>query len=126
MRRFFEIMIVAILLVSCQDDEQKELNPEPVTAKVQDSLEVLQGDYVYVADAAVLRGENFVYGVKQDSIAMQLSEKVSDLKSDDFEMIPVRVRAKITPNPTLKGWDEIIEIREILEISGASISDSIE
>jgi len=126
MRRFFEIMIVAILLVSCQDDEQKELNPEPVTAKVQDSLEVLQGDYVYVADAAVLRGENFVYGVKQDSIAMLLSEKVSDLKSDDFEMIPVRVRAKITPNPTLKGWDEIIEIREILEISGASISDSIE
>ncbi len=117
---------MAILLVSCQDDEQKELNPEPVTAKVQDSLEVLQGDYVYVADAAVLRGENFVYGVKQDSIAMQLSEKVSDLKSDDFEMIPVRVRAKITPNPTLKGWDEIIEIREILEISGASISDSIE
>ncbi|WP_141876571.1 hypothetical protein [Gramella sp. Hel_I_59] len=126
MRRFFEIMIVAILLVSCQDDEQKELNPEPVTAKVQDSLEVLQGDYVYVADAAVLRGENFVYGVKQDSIAMLLSEKVSDLKSDDFEMIPVRVRAKITPNPTLKGWDEIIEIREILEISGASVSDSIE
>jgi hypothetical protein len=126
MRRFFEIMIVAILFVSCQDDEQKELNPEPVTAKVQDSLEVLQGDYVYVADAAVLRGENFVYGVKQDSIAMLLSEKVSNLKSDDFEMIPVRVRAKITPNPTLKGWDEIIEIREILEISGASISDSIE
>ncbi|MFV8280957.1 hypothetical protein ACNKXS_05405 [Christiangramia marina] len=126
MRRFFEIMMVAILLVSCQDDEQKELNTEPVTAKVQDSLEVLQGDYVYVADAAVLRGENFVYGVKQDSIAMLLSDKVSDLKSDDFEMIPVRVKAKILANPRLEGWDEIIEIKEILEISGASISDPIE
>ncbi|WP_295178932.1 hypothetical protein [uncultured Christiangramia sp.] len=126
MRRFFEIMIVAILFVSCQDDEQKELNTEPVTAKVQDSLEVLQGDYVYVADAAVLRGENFVYGVKQDSVAMLLSDKVSDLKSDDFEMIPVRVKAKILANPRLEGWDEIIEIKEILEISGASISDSIE
>ena len=119
-------MIVAILFVSCQEDEQKELNTEPVTAKVQDSLEVLQGDYVYVADAAVLRGENFVYGVKQDSVAMLLSDKVSDLKSDDFEMIPVRVKAKILANPRLEGWDEIIEIKEILEISGASISDSIE
>ncbi len=119
-------MIVAILFVSCQDDEQKELNTEPVTSNVQDSLEVLQGDYVYVADAAVLRGENFVYGVKQDSVAMLLSEKVSDLKSDDFEMIPVRVRAKIMANPRLEGWDEIIEIKEILEISGASISDSID
>tara|TARA_R100000655_G_scaffold3891_1_gene12954 strand:+ start:176 stop:556 length:381 start_codon:yes stop_codon:yes gene_type:complete len=126
MRRFFEIMMVAILFVSCQDDEQKELNTEPVTAKVQDSLEVLQGDYVYVADAAVLRGENFVYGVKQDSIAMLLSDKVSDLKSDDFEMIPVRVKAKILANPRLEGWDEIIEIKEILEVSGASISDPIE
>ena len=119
-------MIVAILFVSCQDDEQKELNTEPVTAKVQDSLEVLQGDYVYVADAAVLRGENFVYGVKQDSVAMLLSDKVSVLKSDDFEMIPVRVKAKILANPRLEGWDEIIEIKEILEISRASISDSIE
>ena len=119
-------MMVAILFVSCQDDEQKELNTEPVTAKVQDSLEVLQGDYVYVADAAVLRGENFVYGVKQDSIAMLLSDKVSDLKSDDFEMIPVRVKAKILANPRLEGWDEIIEIKEILEVSGASISDPIE
>mgnify|MGYP003146872360 FL=1 len=118
--------MVAILFVSCQDDEQKELNTEPVTAKVQDSLEVLQGDYVYVADAAVLRGENFVYGVKQDSIAMLLSDKVSDLKSDDFEMIPVRVKAKILANPRLEGWDEIIEIKEILEVSGASISDPIE
>lgn len=93
---------------------------------VPDSIQVLKGEFVYGKDAAVIRGENFVYGVTLDSMSNALSEKIAPLKSDDFEMIPVTVKAKILPNPARKGWEEVIEILEIVEVpEGAGTSDEL-
>ena len=126
MRKLIGLLIVAIFAISCQDDDRKELVTEPEAEKVPDSIPLLEGDFVYVADAAVLRGDGFVYGVSLDSMSNILAEKVAPLKSDDFEMIPVKVRAKIVPNPQQEGWDEVIEIREIIEVPEAKTSDTIE
>ena len=104
------------MLFSCQDEERKDLMDQPEIEKVPDSIQVLEGEFIYAADAAVLRGENFVYGVSLDSMSNLLSEKIAPLKNDDFDMIPVTVKAKILPNPNQEGWEEVIEIREILEI----------
>ena len=127
MRKLFGLLILSLALFSCQDDERKDLMDQPETEKVPDSIQVLEGEFVYTADAAVIRGENFVYGVTLDSMSNVLSEKISPLKSDDFDMVPVIVKAKILPNPSQEGWEEVIEIREILEVPGlAKVSDTIE
>ena len=126
MTKLFGLLILSLALFSCQDDERKDLMDQPETEKVPDSIQVLEGEFVYTADAAVIRGENFVYGVTLDSMSNVLSEKISPLKSDDFDMVPVKVKAKILPNPSQEGWEEVIEIREILEVPGlAKVSDTI-
>lgn len=126
MKKLFGLLILSLILFSCQDEERKELMDQPAAEKVPDSIQVLEGEFVYSADAAVMRGESFVYGVTLDSMAQVLSEKIAPLKSDDFEMIPVTVKAKILPNPQGNGWEEVIEIREIIKVpNGAKVSDTI-
>ncbi len=116
MKKLFGLLIIGIMLFSCQDEERKDLLEGPEVEKVPDSIQVLEGEFIYAADAAVLRGDSFVYGVTLDSMSNVLSEKITPLKNDDFDMIPVTVKAKILPNPKREGWAEVIEIREILEI----------
>lgn len=110
------IVLMLSVFLSCQNEDRKELLQQPEVEEVPDSLQVLTGDFVYVADAAVIRGDDFVYGVTIDSMSTLLSERVAPLKSGDFEMVPVTVKARIYPNPSREGWDEVIEVREIIEI----------
>lgn len=127
MKKLFGILLLAaLILTSCNDEDRKDLTPEPETNKEQDSIQVLTGDFVFGKDAAVIRGEDFVYGVTIDSMSQMLAEKVAPLKSDDFDMIPVTVKAKILQNPEQEGWQEVIEVREIIEIPEAKeLSDTI-
>lgn len=126
MKRLLGVLFISLLLFSCQNEERKELMEQPKAEKVPDSIQVLTGEIVYGTDAAVIRGEDFVYGVAMDSLSKILAEKVAPLKSDDFDMVPVTVKAKIIPNPKQEGWEEVIEIREIIEVADAKkVSDSI-
>lgn len=126
MKRLLGLILIISVFFSCQNEDRKELMQQPEVKEEPDSLQVLTGDFVYVADAAVIRGEDFVYGVTIDSMSTLLSQKVAPLKSGDFEMIPVTIKAKILPNPSREGWDEIIEVREIIEIpEREKVSNSI-
>lgn len=126
MKRLLGVLFISLLLFSCQNEERKELMEQPKAEKVPDSIQVLTGEIVYGTDAAVIRGEDFVYGVAMDSLSKILAEKVAPLKSDDFDMVPVTIKAKIIPNPRQEGWEEVIEIREIIEVADAKkVSDSI-
>jgi len=126
MKKLFGLLILSLVLFSCQDEDRKELMDKTQTEKVPDSIQVLEGEFVYSADAAVMRGENFVYGVTLDSMSQVLSDKIAPLKSDDFEMIPVTIKAQIKPNIGREGWEEMIEIIEIIEVpEGAKVLDTI-
>ncbi|MEO2063357.1 MAG: hypothetical protein ABGW97_10270 [Christiangramia sp.] len=127
MKKIFGLLLSLMMLVACQDDGRKELMSQPKQEKLPDSIQVLKGDFVYGADAAVIRGENFVYGVTLDSMSKKLAEEIAPLKSDDFGMVPVTVKAKIVPNPEQEGWKEVIEIQQILKIpESISEKDTIE
>ena len=126
MKKLFGMLMLSLLSFSCQDEGRGELMEQRKTEKVPDSIQLLEGDFIYSEEAAVMRGDDFVYGVTLDSMSRVLSERIAPLKSDDFEMIPVKVKAQIRPNPRQNGWEEMIEILEIVEVpESAKVSDSL-
>ena len=99
---------------------------QPETEIVPDSIQVLEGDFVFGTNSAVIRGEDFVYGVTIDSMSRALARKIAPFKKDDFDMIPVAVKAKILPNQAQEGWEEVIVIREIIEVPEQNeVSDTV-
>lgn len=126
MKRTLLTLFIGLFLLSACEDKKKEQKVEtPVEEVVKDSLTTIEAEFIYLADAAVLKGRSFIYGVELDSVSMELVEKVAPLKRDEFDMVPVVVRAKIIENPGREGWDEIAQIREILEIPERK-ADSVE
>jgi hypothetical protein len=116
MKQFLLILALAVTAFSCQDEGREDLMNQPEAEKIPDSIQTLTGEFIYAGDAAILRGNDFVYGVTIDSMSKVLAEQVQPFKKEDFDMVSVQVKGKIVPNSRQEGWKENIEIREILEI----------
>ncbi|WP_324719750.1 hypothetical protein [Salinimicrobium sp. HB62] len=111
----FALLVISLLLSGCGEDQAtEEFEPEAVVAT--DSIPTIKGEFIFLADAAVLKGKDFIYGVQIDSISRRLADTVEPLKRDEFDMVEVTVKAKVVQNPGQNGWDELVQIREILEI----------
>lgn len=116
MKKLFILIFAFLTLTACGSDTSEELQPQQEEV-VQDSIPTLEGEFIFLSDAAVFKGDTFVYGVKIDTLSRKLAKEVEAYKADEFDMVPVTLKAKIVPNPGLRGWDEFIEIREVLSIS---------
>ncbi|MDX1427002.1 MAG: hypothetical protein R3206_04170 [Salegentibacter mishustinae] len=116
MKKFLLIIALAVTAFSCQDEGREDLMNQPETEKVPDSIQTLTGEFIYAGEAAILRGSDFVYGVTIDSMSKVLAEQVQPFQKEEFDMVAVKVKGKIITNSRQDGWDENIEIREILEI----------
>lgn len=114
--KLFTFLLGVLVLSACSIDSRQDELFEQQDHAVVDSIPTLHGEFMHLADAAVLKGEGFIYGVSIDSLSEELAARVRPLKEDDFDMVPVVVKAKISNNFGRQGWDEVIEIREIVEI----------
>ena len=113
--KFCALLVCLSLFSACgtdSRDDDVEIN-QPVA--VEDSIPTLQGEFIYLSDAAVFKGKGFIYGVMIDSLALDLVEKVKPYKKDNFDMVPVLLKAKIMNNPRQTGYNEVIKIKEVLE-----------
>jgi hypothetical protein len=117
MKKFYFTFLAALfMLIGCGEDSAPE-DVEQEALVVKDSIPTIKGDFIFLADAAVIKGKDFIYGVEMDSISRQLADSVAHFKRDEFDMVPVTVKAKILQNPGQQGWEELVQIKEILEIS---------
>jgi hypothetical protein len=52
-----------------------------------------------------------------------LAAKVAPVKTEDFDMVPVKVKGTLGPNPlfekTGEGWEQMLTITEIVEVGTA-------
>ena len=118
MKKYFLTLLIATIgFTSCQNGSQKKTAPAEKTTEKTDSLKVLRGEFIYVDNAAVLKGPDYVYGVKIDSAAKKLAQKTDSLKRDEFDMVPVVLKGTIKQNEQEEGWDEIVTIKEVLKVS---------
>ena len=118
MKKIVFIAFLSIVTFSCKNKEEK--TPETVSDGVEINIsedKIFKGDFIYLADAAVLKGDKFIYGVTLDEMATELSNKVKSVKESDFDMVPVAVKGIVSKKPEgQEGWDEILTITEIVMV----------
>jgi hypothetical protein len=115
MKKIILITFLSIVSFSCKEEikTSKEKESKVVLNSAEENL--YRGDFIFLKDAAVLKGDNFIYGVSIDELSKQLAERVKEVKVSDFDMVPVAVKGKISKKQEgQEGWDEILTITEIV------------
>jgi len=109
------------------DDAQKEVSTDTneKTLKQSDGLTLLKGEFLYMADAAVLQTHREIYGVVIDEKMHELNDLVAAFKKEPTDMIPVEIRGKIIQKPeNEEGWNFRVEIKEILNVTKPNPDES--
>ena len=116
------LLVLLVSLVGCKSDTTETPEQETETKTVEQqklnisaASNVYKGEFIHVDSAAVLKGNNFIYGVKMDDITKQLISKVNSVKTDEYDVINVIVKGELTKN-TEDGWEEIITITSIEKV----------
>lgn len=119
MKKILFFILITIITFSCKKNAEKASEKiDKSDAAVETVIpedKIYRGDFIHLEDAAVLKGNKFIYGVTLDEMATQLADKVKAVKESDFDMVPVAVKGVINQKPEgVEGWDEIITITEIV------------
>ncbi|MFT5848550.1 MAG: hypothetical protein ACJARX_000954 [Psychroserpens sp.] len=131
MKKVFLLFAIVAVMLSCKDDKGSGIDAiqddqtitaqEGKTLKQSDGLIAIKGEFIYYADAAVLKTTTKMYGVVIDEKMQELQSQVKAFKKEDTDMIPVTVRGRLfKKSPSEEGWEDKIEIKEILKVSAPS------
>ncbi len=132
MKRAIIILTSIVLLCSCKNEQQnndksQSTEGSDIVAIQNDGLTLLKGEFIYYADAAVLKTESEVYGVAIDEKMHELDKQVQLYKKQDTDMVPVEIKGKLIPKgDNEEGWPYLIEIKEIVHISKPKLEDNNE
>ncbi len=122
MKRFLIFLSLFLIITSC-DNEQE--SPTPVLeTTLQDSIQTYKGSFISAGNAAVLKGNRFIFQVKMDSSGTSLKDSLLNYKSKNRGVVPVEVKGKVTDNPMPMGYSQIIEIKEIVNIDAPLKSEN--
>ncbi len=137
MKKLIVIIFSITVLFNCKNESEKEVQnsntdekgivkeSKEKTAKQKDGLTLLKGEFLYMADAAVLQTRRDVYAVVIDAKMHELNDKAKAYKNEDTDMVPVVIRGKIFPKPeNEEGWNFRVEIKEIISVTKPSKDDS--
>ncbi len=119
MKHLFISILFLTIMFSCKK-EMNGNNDEPqASAKlttVKDAS-VLQGEFLYYADAAVFTANAEVYGVIVDKKMHELNALVQKYKKSDMDAVLVQIKGDITPKKAdEEGWANTIKITEIVSV----------
>ncbi len=117
MKKTLLLLILSVMVFACKNNT--ELKEETETVAV-DSTEArtYQGEFIFTEDVAVFKGSSFIYGVAINDLAKDLAKRVEAVKKEDYDMVPVVVRGKVTKKPEgAEGWDDILTITQIVTVS---------
>ena len=117
MKKIILITLISIVCFSCKKDIATNQEKESKIELDSSEEKVYRGDFIFLEDAAVLKGDKFIYGVTIDDLSKQLADKVKVVKNSDFDMVPVAVKGNVSQKPEgQEGWDEILTITEIVVV----------
>lgn len=126
MKKTSILLLIVLLALSCKNETTP--SPETIvgddgiekTVKQNDGLTLLKGQFLYLADAAVLQTHREIYGVEIDEKMHQLNEKAKPFKAEDYDWVNVEIRGRISRKPEgEEGWDFRVKIEEILNVTAS-------
>jgi hypothetical protein len=128
MKRILLLLMFSTILYSCNNTKTENEALQTENSEVaKATVNTYEGEFIYTPEAAVFKGNSFVYGVHINDKAKDLAEKVAAVKKGEFDMVPVTVRGEVTKKPEgTEGWDEIITITEIINVSETSTKADVE
>ena len=86
--------------------------------KRTENFTVIEGNYIFFDDAAVLQTSNEIYGVYLNNKTFELNEKLKELNLEQSDEIITKLKGIISTEKHEKIlWEKKIEIIEIIEIS---------
>ncbi|WP_323787600.1 hypothetical protein [Psychroserpens sp.] len=124
MKKILTLFLVASVFTGCKNDtktekvsETQKINPVDEngrSAKQNDGLKTMVGQFIYFADAAVLQTRNDIYGVVINEKMHELNTMAESFKDEPTDYVTVQVRGKLIPKPEgEEGWPFKIDIKEI-------------
>lgn len=118
MRISILILMLSLVAISCKDPKQQDSEIVSSEEQAIQNNNVFQGEFIFSEEAAVLKGDDFLYGVELNDLAKDLASQVSQVKTDEYDMVPVIVKGDLNPRPEgTEGWEEILTISEIVHVS---------
>ncbi|PHR10541.1 MAG: hypothetical protein COA40_13850 [Aequorivita sp.] len=118
MKKIILLLALSLSIFSCKNSEEKKEETQEVTVDTVQKAQAYKGDFIDSNGVMVLMGNNFIYGVKRNSVSEQLSKQVAAIKQNDIDMVNVIVRGNVTENTDSESeWEEIITITEIMNVA---------
>ena len=127
MKQLLTAILCLSLLLSCKTEKKEEANSVVNQNQTGDNLEgvlMLNGNFIYFENAAVLQTKSEIYGVITDSMMMVLNDQTQEFKKEPTDMVPVSVKAKLSDKKDKTEWKNKIEILEIVKVSKPKPDDN--
>lgn len=120
MKKILLLIIVITAFASCKKDEKKETTIEKET-EAQANETLMSGNFMYFEDAAVFQTPSDLYGVVQNEMLDDLILQSEPLKNEPSDEVAVVLKVKLSKKPeNEEGWENRIEILEIVKVSKAN------
>ena len=124
MKKVLILLVCLSAFLSCKKDVKSQkiegttiTDSEEKTAKQNDGLTLLKGEFVYYDGAAVLQTHAEIYGVLITDKLEELNNQAQQYKTEPTDMVQVEIRGKITNEKDDKIlWENKVEVVEILTV----------
>ena len=124
MKKLALLLIVCLTLVACKKEASDEVE-NTSTEQTKDGLTLLEGHFVYYADAAVLQTPTSIFGVVLDNMTTELAEQAKAYQKEPTDMVKIRVRGLIEKKAEGKeGWDYNVTIKKIIAIEALDAKEN--
>ena len=126
MKKIISLLAIVIVLVSCKNDKKNEVENEVETIEtpLTSDESLVSGNFMYYADAAVFQTKSELFGVVENQLLQDLIIQSEPLKTEATDEVKVTLRVKKSKKPeNEEGWDNRIEILEIIKVSKADPND---
>ena len=115
--KLYKILIFVLFFSFSCDKKQDKIVSNKVVETKNNDLIILSGDYVFYNNAAVLQTNKNVYGIIINEKVNELNDRLSSIKKDEFDFIPVILKGRLkNKDENDEGWSVKLEITEIVEI----------
>ncbi|QIE59619.1 hypothetical protein G5B37_08595 [Rasiella rasia] len=122
MKKLIALLTIMLVLVACKSEnkegQENTSDTSETTVVTEENANQFRGEFIYINDGAVLKGNSFIYGVAINDMAEELKKRVAPVKKDTYDMVPVIVKGTLANKEAgAEGWDEILTITEIVDVS---------